>query len=171
MSISPSGGHDGPYPAPVEIGGQRVLADWIDYNGHMNVAYCTLAIDRGIDRFLEDHLGIGEKFAAAARMGPYSLQANYHYLDEMHEGDGFGVRVTLLDHDRKRLHLFMEVVRDDTGAVVATMETLLMNVDLEARRSVDYPDWAQTRLANMQKAHDRLPRPAQVGASIGIRRK
>ena len=30
---------------------EEVLEDWIDYNGHMNVAYYTLAFDRAIDLF------------------------------------------------------------------------------------------------------------------------
>lgn len=171
MSTDPENGHDGPYAAPIIITGQQVQPEWIDYNGHMNVAYYTLAIDTAIDGFLQDELGIGEAFAASARMGPYSMQANYRYLDEMHEGDMFSVRVTLLDHDRKRMHLFMEVVKSPSGAIAATMETLLMNVDLEARRSADYPDWAQARLARLQTAHDALPRPEGAGATLGIRRK
>ena len=38
--------------AELEVGQQSVLPDWIDYNGHMNVAYYVLAFDRGVDEFL-----------------------------------------------------------------------------------------------------------------------
>ncbi len=57
------------------------------------------------------------------------------------------------------------------GEPVATYETLTMNVDLDARRSAPYPDWAQRRIGRLLDAHKDLPRPPQAGARIGIRRK
>ena len=46
-------GFDGPYEAPLKLPTRKVLKSWIDYNGHMNVAYYTMAIDNSIDYFLE----------------------------------------------------------------------------------------------------------------------
>ena len=37
---------------------QNVKKEWIDYNGHMNVAYYTLAFDNSLDDFLETILEI-----------------------------------------------------------------------------------------------------------------
>ena len=34
-------GFDGPYEAPLKLPTRKVLKSWIDYNGHMNVAYYT----------------------------------------------------------------------------------------------------------------------------------
>ena len=34
---------------------QSVREEWIDYNGHMNVAYYTLAFDNSLDDFLENN--------------------------------------------------------------------------------------------------------------------
>jgi len=166
----PLTGHDGPYDAPCRIQGGSVRADWIDYNGHMNVAYYTMAMDEAMDVFLEETLGLGPTQAKQARMGPYSLQANYRYLDELRENDGYLVDIQLLDHDAKRMHLFASLLRDD-GVIAATVETLLMNVDLEKRRASTYPDWAQARLAQLQSAHNALPSPTGVGAPMGIRRQ
>ncbi|MDC1055690.1 hypothetical protein OAQ06_00420 [bacterium] len=36
-------GHDGPYKTPIILSEKIVLKEWIDYNGHMNVAFYTLA--------------------------------------------------------------------------------------------------------------------------------
>lgn len=55
----PVSGHDGPYPAPVTIARQTVVAEWIDYNGHMNIGYYGIAFDRASDVLLSDHLWIG----------------------------------------------------------------------------------------------------------------
>ncbi|MBL4872668.1 MAG: thioesterase family protein [Rhodobacteraceae bacterium] len=167
--MTPFEGHDGPYAAPVTLANRKVPAEWIDYNGHMNVAYYVMAIDQALDRFLEDELGIGEAHAARVRQGPYALQSHVQYLGELLEGVLFSVAVRMIDCDAKRMHVFVELRAG--GAVAATCEQLMMNVDLETRRSTPYPDWAQARMAVMLKAHAALERPAQLGAAIGIRRK
>jgi len=164
-------GHDAPFDAPVMLAARKVPADWIDYNGHMNVAYYTMAIDQALDDFLESELGIGEKHAARKRQGPYALQSHIHYLDEILEGEQFSVEVRLVDCDAKRMHLFIALYNTDGHRLAATCEQMLMNVDLETRRPTPYPDWAQRRMQEMLTAHSHLERPKQLGAPLGIRRK
>ena len=76
-------GFDGPYEAPLKLPSRKVLKSWIDYNGHMNVAYYTMAIDKSIDYFLDEILGIGETHAKRNEQGPFVVQANFTYLNEM----------------------------------------------------------------------------------------
>ena len=40
-------------PAPLAIHKETVLPEWIDYNGHMNVAFYVLAFDHATDAMLE----------------------------------------------------------------------------------------------------------------------
>ncbi|MEM9268602.1 MAG: thioesterase family protein [Pseudomonadota bacterium] len=170
MSV-PSTGHDGPFPAVHVTPTTTVPADWIDYNGHMNVAYYTMAIDQAIDHLLETALGVGESFVAETRMGPYALQSHIAYLGELLEGDAFFTEILLIDSDPKRLHLMILLKGASDGALSATCEQLLMNVDLTTRRSAAYPDWAQARMQAMTSAHAETPRPDQLGQPLGIRRK
>jgi len=156
--------------APIRTGTRRVPAAWIDYNGHMNVAYYTLAFDQALDEVLEQ-LGIGEGMVREHRMGPMALQTQIHYLGELLEGAEFACDFVLLDADPKRVHMFLTMINMATGKPAATYETLSMNVDLEARRSAPYPDWALRRIERLRAAHSGLPRPAQVGNPLGIRRK
>ena len=81
---------------------QNVKKGWIDYNGHMNVAYYTLAFDNSLDDFLETVLKIGPTFVKKEKKGPYSLQANYHYLDELRLGDKFFANIYIIDSDKKK---------------------------------------------------------------------
>ena len=46
----------GQYSTPIILPEQKVLKEWLDYNGHMNVAYYTLAFDKALDFFFEDVL-------------------------------------------------------------------------------------------------------------------
>lgn len=157
--------------APVMTEPRKVPPEWIDYNGHMNVAYYTMAFDNALDVLLEEHLGIGESYVKRAKRGPYVLQNHLHYIGELLEGESFEVAMRILDWDAKRLHVFLAMSNAETGALAATSEQLLMNVDLTARRSAPYEDWAQTRIAALAEAQAGLPSPPQAGAPIGIRRK
>lgn len=167
----PLGGHDGPYPAPVEITGFTVRPDWIDYNGHMNVGYYGVVFDLAFERLLVDHLGLGEPQVAALRQGPYILQSHLHFLREVREGEALVFRFRMLDADHKRGHYFAQMVSAEDGVVCATQEALFMNVSHTTGRSEPYPDWAAARLARMVSDHATLPPEPQIGRPIGIRRK
>lgn len=168
--MEPIDGHDGPYNAPVILPMHFVQPEWIDYNGHMNVAYYTMAFDKAIDTFLHQELGMGERHAARVKQGPYSLQNHFSYFAELLEGAGYSIHIRLIDHDSKRMHLWMEMV-NEAGNLSATCESMLMNVDHVSRRSTRYADWIMVRLGAMQQSHCTLARPKGLGAVIGIRRK
>ena len=168
--MEPLDGHNGPYAAPVKLPVQHVQPAWIDYNGHMNVAYYTMAFDNAIDAFLQQELGMGEAHAARVNEGPYSLQNNVSYYAELLEGAGFTINVSLIDHDAKRMHLWMEMY-NEAGGLAAACESMLMNVDHTTRRSTPYASWIMARLKTMQDNHNALARPRGLGAVIGIRRK
>lgn len=157
-------------PAPIRTRTRTVPAEWIDYNGHMNVAYYVMAIDTSLDEVF-DMLGLGEELVRAHRMGPMALVNQIHYVDELLEGQEFACDFQLLDADHKRLHLFVTMHHLAKGTVAATYEGLSMNVDLEARRSANYPEDCLARVNALKAAHAGLPRPDLAGAEIGIRRK
>ena len=159
-----------PVAAPLVTGHQTVEPAWIDYNGHMNVAYYTLAFDRALDE-VYDRWGIGPALIPAYNMGPMALQTQIHYLAELLEGERFHAEAILLDADHKRVHVYMTMIAERTGRPCATYETLSMNVDLGARRSADYPPDVVARMAAWVEAHAALERPPQVGAQIAIRRR
>ena len=155
--------------APLRSGMQRVKTEWIDYNGHMNVAYYVLAIDRAMDDIF-DALGMGVALVRERRMGPMALVNQIHYLDELLEGQEFWCDLQVLDADHKRMHYFVRMHHVAKGTIAATFEGLSVNVDLEKRKSTPYPEDIQRRLEALREAHAGLPRPDLAEARIGIRR-
>lgn len=149
---------------------QAVRRDWIDWNGHMNVGYYTLAFDSALDGFLAP-LGIHGQAARDERFGPFAVQSQFHYLGELREGDRFRCAFRVLDHDARMLHLWGEMENAATGAAAACMETLLLCVDLEARRAMRFPPHVAGRIAALAAAQAGLPRPERAGAPLGIRRR
>ena len=155
---------------PVESPLEDVLGEWIDYNGHMNVAYYTLAFDRAIDFFLEEELGIGPAYVKHAKQGPYSLQANYHYLQELKQRDRFRSKILIIGADKKKIHMVLEMINASNREKVAICETLLINVDLTIRRSVEYPDWVQHKIQDYKKSCEEFALPDQVGKIITLKK-
>lgn len=154
---------------PLAASVRRVLPEWIDYNGHMNVAYYMLAIDQSLDEIF-DELGMGARLARERGMGPMALVNQIHYLGELLEGEEFACELQLLDADHKRIHYCVNMKHLSKGTIAAVFEALSINVDLEQRRSTAYPDDIRQRLQALLSAHASLPRPPQIGARIGIRR-
>ena len=150
---------------------QNVKKEWIDYNGHMNVAYYTLAFDKTFDIFLENILEIGPTFVEKENQGPYSIQANYHYLDELILSDKFFSKVYLIDSDKKKIHLVLEMINFKTKHLVAVCETLLINVDLNLRKSVEYSGDVIKKILQYQDFCKKFKLPVQVGKNLNIKNK
>jgi acyl-CoA thioester hydrolase len=146
-----------------------VAREWIDYNGHMNVAYYVLAFDRATDLLL-DYLGVGEAYRRATNRSIFALEAHVTYEHELREGEVFVVETRLVDADRKRLHLFHAMTKDDSGELAATIEVMALHVDLAGPRSAPLPDEAWAKIETLLAAHRQLPAPPQLGRKIGIRR-
>lgn len=156
-------------PAPVVTRRMAIQPGWIDYNGHLNMAYYHVLFDHGVDEaFLL--FGLGPDYVATQNASFFTLEAHVCYLRELRLEDPVQVRFRLLDHDAKRAHIFMELVQADEGWLAATLEMMSIHVDMAAKRSSPWPAEVAARMAAMLDAHSALPRPEQAGSTIGIRR-
>ena len=153
---------------PFRSSEMKVLPEWIDFNGHLNMAYYNVLFDQGVDQAYGD-IGLGPEYQ---RTGCTTYVAEFHvcYLRELHEGDRVYTTFQLLDHDEKRFHSFQELWHVD-GWLAATAEGLTLHVDQSGPRVAPMPDHILTRLDAMRQNHAKLPTPAQAGRRIGIRRK
>jgi len=157
-------------PAPIDCPTQQVEAAWIDYNGHMNMAYYNLAFDRALDH-VYNRLGIGAEYVRNAGGSCFTAEIHVNYLQELVLGDPIRVTFQLLDWDAKRLHFFESMYHGEQGFLAATSEQLALHVDMATRRTTPFPEAIQARLAAMLADHQGLPRPPQVGRVMGIQRR
>lgn len=148
----------------------RVKAEWVDPNGHMNVAYYVAAFDQGIISFL-DHIGCGYSQIEISGASDFTLEMHVTYMNEMREGNPLRITVRLLDYDHKRFHVFMEMYHATENYLAATCEKILMHMDMKETRPRRFSDETLSVLAKMHAAHKNLPVPKQVGHVIGIKRK
>jgi acyl-CoA thioester hydrolase len=143
--------------------------DWIDYNGHMNMGYYTVVMDRCADEAFAG-MGFGPDYVATRGLTTYTAEFHIRYLREVKLGDRVRSSFYLLDHDEKRFHFFQELFHED-GWCAATGESLTLHVDMSGPRVAPMPEDIAARVAEMAQAHAALPRPEGVGSRIGIRRK
>ena len=156
--------------SPFRTKNQTVLGEWIDYNGHMNVAYYTLAFDKALDFFFEDVLNIGPSFVEKNKEGPFALKASYNYFNELLESESFFVDISILDFDSKRVHVFGEMRKDKSLELSAVFETVLMNMDLSARKVKQYPERV-LELFKLFKSSLNLDKiPLELGKKITLKK-
>ena len=149
---------------------ETVLPEWIDYNGHMNVAWYVLAFDHATDRLL-DHVGLGAAYVKAENHSVFVLEMRVTYEREVREGNPLAFTTRILGVDARRVHLFHTMHHATEGWLAATNELVLMHVDLGIRRSCPLPEPAAEVLTEIHRSQAALPMPHQVGGVVGLKRR
>lgn len=153
---------------PMLVHQATVLPEWVDANGHMNVAWYAAAFDQALDRFF-DRMGIGRDYTLGCHCALFVVESHFTYQRELLAGDRLAIRLQLLDRDRKRIHCFMELYNEDGGFLAATSEQIAVHVDLETRKSLSMPAPVIERLTDLLALHKQIARPKEIGHKIGIR--
>jgi len=154
-------------PAPFVSSVMRVEPQWIDYNGHLNMAYYNVLFDRAVDEAYE-LIGIGLDYLKSTKHSTFTAEAHVRYLREIHEGDPVRVTLQLLDYDAKRIHYFEQLFHADQGFLSATSENMTLHVDMTAKKVAPFPDHILQRLAAIKAAHATLAVPDGVGRRIAM---
>jgi acyl-CoA thioester hydrolase len=143
---------------------------WIDYNGHLNLAYYHLLFDRAMDEAF-DRIGLGEAYAALTNHSYFVVESRVSYRQELAMDDRVRVTLQLLDADDKRIHYYMEVRHALDGWVAAAAEHLALHVSLEHRRAAAFPAHVRDRLREMKAAHAVMPAPDLAARPLGLPRR
>lgn len=153
--------------APFDAYRDVVRAEWIDNNWHMNMGYYVVVFDLATDEFLR-WVGLDEAHRRERRVTTFCLEAHVTYHREVRAGDPLRFTTLLLAHDAKRIHYLHEMYHATQGYLAATNELMSLHVSEATRRGAPMAPEILARLARIQKAHDALPRPPQVGRAVGL---
>ena len=118
-----------PTPEPFRSSIMQIEPQWIDYNGHLNMAYYNVMFDRAIDQMWLQ-LGIGPVYMKERNGSTFTAECHVRYLREIHLGDPVQVSVWLLEADDKRLHTFEELRHATEGWLSATSENMSLHIDM-----------------------------------------
>ena len=153
--------------APFVSSMMTVEPQWIDYNGHLNMAYYNVLFDRAVDEAFA-LLGVGPDYIQRERHSTFTAEVHVRYLRELHVGHPVRVTLQLLGHDAKRLHFFEQLFHATEGWVSATSENMVLHVNMDVKKTAPFRPAVMQRLALMQAAHGKLPRPEAAGRSIAM---
>jgi acyl-CoA thioester hydrolase len=154
-------------PAPFERFEGEVLPAWIDYNGHMNLAYYVVLFDQATD-LLFDALDLGLDYRRSTGKGTFVAETHTLYQNELLVSARVRVRTQILGSDEKRLHLAHEMFEIGSDKRAAAQELMFLHVDLVARRVCPFLPELRRRVAAWTAAHAALPRPDWIGRRIAM---
>jgi carnitine 3-dehydrogenase len=153
---------------PLRLHEARVLAEWVDYNGHAHESRYLELFGDASDK-LYRYLGIDDEYLA--RGGSYfTVETHLTHLRETTAGERVVVATQLLDHDAKRLHVFHTLHRVYDDEPLATAEQMMLHVETAARRAGPARADVLQRVERIAAAHALLPRPERAGRAIGMAR-
>jgi len=147
----------------------RVRPEWIDINGHMNVAYYVLAFDLGVDA-LWARAGITEEYIATRNLSTFAVESHITFQAELKEDDPYRVTTQVLAVDDKRVHQFQCLYHAGEGYLAATAEWLNLHVDLGTRRVSPFPDEIRDAFIEVGKMQQGMAIPAEAGKRMLVTR-
>jgi acyl-CoA thioester hydrolase len=138
-----------------------VRPEWIDSNGHMNLAYYVVVFDIATDA-LYDALDIGAAYRERTDYSCFTAETHTVYEREMHLGEKLRVRSWILGADAKRVHYFHEMFHVESGERACVQELMALHIDMRVRRVAPFPAEKLAALAAIvaECAPETLPKGA-----------
>tara|TARA_B100001175_G_scaffold10764_1_gene8466 strand:+ start:694 stop:1155 length:462 start_codon:yes stop_codon:yes gene_type:complete len=112
---------------------KKIIKEWTDYNGHMNLSYYILIFDMGAEVILSK-FKMGEHSAKTMKKSTMVVETHTTYNNEVKEGDEVDIFLSHFDHDNKRLHYKLEMYDKTKNILAATTEVISLYIDLNIRK-------------------------------------
>ena len=151
--------------SPVSEYEDVVRPEWIDSNGHLNLAYYVVVFDLATDA-LYSALDVGDAYRERSGNSCFTAETHTVYEREVRLGDPLLVKTWLLGTDSKRLHYFHELFHAGSGERSAVQELMALHIDMRLRRVSPFPETQRAVLARAVTDHAPAEPPRGVGRRI-----
>ncbi|OBH84677.1 hypothetical protein A5679_26510 [Mycobacterium scrofulaceum] len=149
---------------------RTVSRDLIDGNGHMNVLHYLDFGSTAADALVRE-IGIDDAYRADRQVGLFTVEHHLRYYSELIEDDTADLYARVLDRSPKVVHMMSFAVDRYRQRLSATLEMVLVHVDLTRRLPVTMP----VDIAAVFDEHVRyssiLEWAAPVCGAMGVRRQ
>ena len=116
---------------------EKVIKEWTDYNGHMNMSYYILIFDNAAEVMLTK-FKMGGDSAQNDKKSTFAVETHTTYNQEVKLGEDVEVFLTYLDHDKKRIHYKVSMFHKEKKYLAATTEVLSLYIDLNQRKVAEF---------------------------------
>ena len=117
----------------IHLKNEKIIKEWTDYNGHLNVAYYVHIFDIASDIML-DKFKMGGEAAKKDKKSTFVVEMHTNYNQEVRLDEEVEVHLTYLDHDKKRIHYRVSMFHKEKKYLAATTEVLSLYIDLNRRK-------------------------------------
>ena len=118
---------------PIKVSKGIVKEYWIDYNGHMNMAYYVQCFEESSD-FLLERMDLGYRYAIEEQKGVFVIKCEINYRKEINLHESFIISLEELDCKGKKLIVCLKMLNAN-NETIADYKILNLNVDLKAKKS------------------------------------
>ena len=116
---------------------EKVIKEFTDYNGHLNVAFYVHIFDIAADVML-DNFNMGGISAKKNKKTTFVAEMHTIYKQEVKLEEEVETHVTFVDHDKKRIHYRLSMFHKEKKYLAATNEVLSLYVDLNLRKVTEF---------------------------------
>ena len=135
--------------AAITLHRDTVKPEWVDYNGHLRDAFYMLIYSLATDAFM-DRIGLDDATRRTRHRTIYTLEAHVNFLREMKLNAPVRVDAHVLAHDKKRVHLYMEMFEGDADEPVSASEQMLLHIDSSGEpKAAAFDDDIAKRIAEL----------------------
>jgi acyl-CoA thioester hydrolase len=156
--------------SPFVSSAMRVEEAWIDYNGHMNLAFYATLFDRAMDEAMA-LCGLGPDYVARRGHSFFLVESRISYRQELNSGDSVRVTLHLLDVDDKRVLFYLEARHAKGGWIAASAEMLALHINMALRKAAPFPADVRQQLDDLRRSHEGLARPDTLGRGVTMPQK
>jgi acyl-CoA thioester hydrolase len=157
------------FPAPFRGYETAVKPEWIDFNGHMNLAYYLVICDHALDLICAAW-DLDWAYTRRTDHGTFAAETHTLYEQELLEGDRVSVHTWVIGADAKRFHVAHELYRASDNARACCWEALMLHVDLGQRKVVPMPQTQLDAVMAAAAAHAEAGLPDWTGRRVQLRR-
>jgi len=118
---------------------EKVIKEWTDYNGHLNVAFYIRIFDIAADIML-DNFNMGGISAKKEKKTTFVAEMHTIYKQEVRLGEEVETHLTYVKHDKKRIHYRLSMFHKEKKYLAATNEVLSLYVDLDKRKVTEFDE-------------------------------
>ena len=129
---------------PIAVSQGTVKDDWIDYNGHMNMAYYVQCFEETSD-FLLEHMNLGYRYAIEEQKGVFVIKCEINYRKEIKLNEDFIISLEDLICKGKKLTIGLKMLNVGSETI-ADYQILNLNVDLQTKKSVPFSQMITSQL-------------------------
>ena len=116
---------------------EKIIKEWTDYNGHLNVAFYVRIFDIAADIML-DNFKMGGESAKKDKKSTFVVEMHTHYNQEVKLDEEVETHLSYIDHDKKRIQYKLSMFHKEKKYLAATNEELSLYVDLNQRRVTEF---------------------------------